>query len=170
LQHQAEVQAVAFSPDGKTMLTGSRDNTARLWETATGKPFGLPLQHQGIVVAVAFGPDGKTVLTGSGDRTARLWETATGKPLGSPLQHHDGVRAVAFSPDGKTVLTGSHDKTARLWHAPRPIEGDPERILLRAQVITGLELDEYGDTRGLDAATWEQRRQRLQELGGPPDN
>jgi hypothetical protein len=76
---------------------------------------------------------------------------------------------VAFSPDGKTVLTGSDDKTARLWRVPRPIEGDPERILLWAQVITGLELDEFGGRRGLDAATWETRRQRLQELGGPPE-
>jgi WD40 repeat protein len=80
------------------------------------------------------------------------------------------VWAVAFSPDGKIVLTGSDDKTARLWNVPRPIEGDPKRILLWAQVITGLELDEYGGTRGLDAPTWEQRRQRLQELGGPPEN
>jgi WD40 repeat protein len=77
------------------------------------------------------------------------------------------VRAVAFSSDGKTMLTGSADKTARLWRVPQPIAGDPERIILWAQVITGLELDEYGGTRGLDAATWEKRRQRLQELGGP---
>jgi WD40 repeat protein len=58
-----------------------------------------------------------------------------------------------FSPDGKTVLTSSADKTTRLWRVPRPIEGDPERIVLWAQVITGLELDESGGTRGLDAAT-----------------
>jgi hypothetical protein len=64
----------------------------------------------------------------------------------------------------------SREAGTRLWHALRPIEGDPERILLWAQVITGLELDEYGGTRGLDAAAWEQRRQRLQELGGPPEN
>jgi WD40 repeat protein len=84
------------------------------------------------------------------------------------LQHLKDVSAAAFSPDGKTVLTGSYDKTARLWRVPKPIEGDPERILLWAQVITGLELDEYGGTRGLDATTWEQRRQSLLELGGPP--
>jgi WD40 repeat protein len=162
--------AVAFSPDGKTVLTGSVDNTARLWETAAGKPLGPPLQHQDLVVAVAFSPDGKTVLTGSIDKTSRLWETVTGKPLGPPLQHQGQVVAVAFSPDGKTVLTGSCDNTARVWHAPSPIEGDPERIILWAQVITGLELDDYGGTRGLDAGTWEQRRQRLQELGGPPES
>jgi hypothetical protein len=51
---------------------------------------------------------------------------------------------------------------------PTPIGGDPHRIVLWVQVITGLELDEYGGTRVLDASEWEQRLQRLQELGGPP--
>ncbi len=59
------VWAVAFSPDGKTVLTGNADKTARLWDVATGRPIGLPLTHQSAVDAVAFSPDGKAVLTGS---------------------------------------------------------------------------------------------------------
>jgi tetratricopeptide (TPR) repeat protein len=106
---------VAFSPDGKTVLTGSEDWTARLWDAATGRPLGLPMTHQSVVGAVAFGPDGRTVLTGSRDRTARLWDAATGRPLGTPMTHQDWVSAVAYSPDGKTVLTGGG--TARLWDA-----------------------------------------------------
>jgi hypothetical protein len=65
-------------------------------------------------------------------------------------------------------LTGSYDKTARLWKVPQPLRGDPERIKLWTQVITGLEVDDLTAVHVLDAATWEQRRQRLQELGGPP--
>ena len=56
---------MAFSPDGKTVLTGSWDGTARLWDAATAQPLGPPMRHQGEVLAVAFSPDGKTVLTGS---------------------------------------------------------------------------------------------------------
>jgi serine/threonine protein kinase len=113
--HPDRIVAAALSPDGRTVLTGSLDKTARLWSAATGKPFGSPLQHEGPVAAVAFSPDGRTVVTGSIDKTARLWSAATGKRLGLPLQHQSTVWAVAFSPDGRTVLTGSADKTARLW-------------------------------------------------------
>ena len=126
--HADAVTCVAFSPDGKTVLTGSDDKTARLWDAATGQPIGQPLTHQGAVMAVAFSPDGKTVLTGSEDKTARLWDAATGQPLGQPMTHQGAVWAVAFSPDGKTVLTGSADGTARLWDAAtgQPI-GQPLR-------------------------------------------
>jgi len=115
--HQDAVWAVAFSPDGKAVLTGSADNTARLWDAATGKPIGQPLAHKGAVNAVAFSPDGKAILTGSADGTARLWDAATGKPIGTRLMHDGRVTAVAFGPDGKAILTGSWDKTARLWDA-----------------------------------------------------
>src|SRR5207237_1149031 len=151
-----------------SLLTGSFDNTARLWEAATGKPLGPPLVHQGPVVAVAFCPDGKTVLTGSRDATARLWDALTGKPLGTPFAHQNWVVSVAVRPDGKTVLTGSEDKTARLWPVPQPLQADPERIEVWVQVITGMELDAGGAVRVLDAEEWHQRKQRLEALGGPP--
>jgi WD40 repeat protein len=117
LAHEGTVRGVAFSPDGQTVLTGSADGRAQLWDVATGQPRGQPLWHDDTVYAVAFSPDGKTVLTGSEDKTARRWDAATGAPLGPPLRHEGRVYAVAFSPDGKTVLTGSDDKTARRWDA-----------------------------------------------------
>ena len=115
--HEGAVLAVAFSPDGQTILTGSADKTARLWDARTGMPLHGPLKHQGEVTALAFSPDGQTVLTGSHDNSARLWDARTGKLLHEPIQHDKRISVVAFSPDGQTVLTGSHDKTARLWDA-----------------------------------------------------
>src|SRR5262249_14611412 len=126
-------------------------------------------EHSGIIEAVAFSPDGKTVLTGGGMGMgqARLWSAADGTAIGQPLKHSLGVEAVAFSPDGKTILTGVV-AAARLWPVPRPIPGEPQRIELWTQVITGMELNELDVIRFLDAKTWQERRRLLRELGGPP--
>jgi hypothetical protein len=107
MQHQGGVNAVAFSPDGEKVVTGSVNNTARLWSAQTGAPLGAPMQHNSDVDAVAFSPDGEKVLTGSGDNTARLWSAQTGSPLGAPMQHNGDVVAVAFSPDGKTIMAAT---------------------------------------------------------------
>src|SRR5262249_37628311 len=73
-RHTESVRTAALSSDGQTVLTGSDDGTARLWDARSGKPLGLPLQHEGPVSAVAFSPDGQSVLTGSFDGTAQLWD------------------------------------------------------------------------------------------------
>jgi WD40 repeat protein len=168
LPHRGGVNSVAFSPDGQTVVTASSDDwTARLWSAATGQAVGQPMPHQGPVYMAAFSPDSQTVLTGSGDGTARLWAAATGKPVGAPLRHEGPVFTVAFSPNGQTVLTGSWNK-AQLWKPPAPVAGDVKRIVCWTQVITGLELDANTVARVLDAAAWQERRQRLDQLGGPP--
>ena len=73
LSHEGPVDAAAFSPDGKIVVTGGDDRTARLWDAATGQPIGQPIRHEGVVTSVAFSPDGKTILTGcSGQDGAAL--------------------------------------------------------------------------------------------------
>jgi len=117
LQHQDAILALAWSPDGTRVLTGSADETARIWDARTGQPIGAPLQHEGDVGVVAWDPHGIFVLTGSHDGTARIWLAGTGQLVGAPLQHQDTVYALAWSPDGTRVLTGSGDDTARIWDA-----------------------------------------------------
>jgi dipeptidyl aminopeptidase/acylaminoacyl peptidase len=108
---------VAFSPDGKTVASGSVDNTVRLWDAATGEERQKLEGHDSWVRAVAFSPDGKTVASGSHDNTVRLWDAATGEERQKLEGHEGGVSMVAFSPDGKTVASGSWDKMVRLWDA-----------------------------------------------------
>jgi WD40 repeat protein/serine/threonine protein kinase/tetratricopeptide (TPR) repeat protein len=134
--HEGAVTRAAFSPDGNTILTGSSDQTARLWDASTGEPVGQPLKHQGPVLALTFSPDGKMVLTGGDDQAARLWNAATGAPIGRPFHHQGAVRAVAFGPDGRTILTGSDDQTARLWDAATGLPvGQPLQHRGKVQVV-----------------------------------
>ena len=160
---------MAFSPDGKTILTGSLDNTARLWDAATGQPRGGAMTHQGPVNAVAFSPDGKTILTGSVDGKARLWDASMGRPIGQPLTHQGAVIAAAFSPDGATVITGCRDGTARFWDvATERLPDDLERVASWVEVLTGLTLDENGSIQILDNAAWLRGREKVKQQGGPP--
>jgi WD40 repeat protein/serine/threonine protein kinase len=117
LVHDGPVLAVAFSSDGRKILTGSPDTTACLWDARTGHVLGLPFQHGGAVRAVAFTADGEKILTGNWDGTAQVWDARMAKPIGSPLKHQRALYVVAFSPDGKHALTGSEDHTARLWNS-----------------------------------------------------
>ena len=113
--HHGLVSTAAFSPDGRQVVTASSDNTARLWEVASGKEIGVLKGHDDRVVSAAFSPDGRQVVTASSDKTARLWEVASRKEIGVLRGHENPVWSAAFSPDGRQVVTASSDKTARLW-------------------------------------------------------
>jgi WD40 repeat protein len=135
LELDDRVWAVAFSPDGQTLLTGIEKGRAEFWDVATGKKELEALRHDKAVYAVAYSPDGRTILTGSEDMTARLWDTATRRPRGEPLLHQGTVYSVAFGPpDGQVILTGSDDGTARLWQTStgqpvgKPLQ-HPARVL-----------------------------------------
>ena len=114
------VTSVAFSPDGKRIVSGSSDNTLRLWDAATGQPIGAPLTgHTDSVNSVAFSPDGKRIVSGSDDKTVRVWDADTGQQIGPRLTgHRDDVRSVVFSPDGTRIVSGSTDETVRVWPGP----------------------------------------------------
>ncbi|GAX44124.1 WD-repeat containing protein [Tolypothrix sp. NIES-4075] len=112
LEHNSEVNNVAFSPDGKTIATASNDNTAKLWNLQ-GDVIAT-LKHNDWVSDVAFSPDGKMVATASRDKTVKLWNLQ-GDVIAT-LKHNHWVENVAFSPDGKTVATASDDYTAKLWN------------------------------------------------------
>ena len=105
--HTGDVLSVAFSPDSRFALSGSSDNTLRLWEVATGKELRSFTGHMGFVTSVAFSPDGRSVLSGSWDKTLSLWEVATGKELRRFGGHAGRIQSVALSPNGRFALSGS---------------------------------------------------------------
>ena len=113
--HDDDVETVAFSPDGKYIVSGSRDNTARIWDVSTGKEI-YQIKFDAWVLCVAFSPNGKYIVAGSQDRTVRVWEAISGKEI-FRLSFDQSVVATAFSPDGKFVVAGSYDKTVRVLDA-----------------------------------------------------
>jgi WD40 repeat protein len=115
--HWGGIQSVMFSFDGRQVLTSSFDNTARLWDVATGDEIRRFQGHLYEVLDAQVSFDGSVVLTGSRDKTARLWDATTGSELRRFDGHTEGVNSVALSQDRAVVLTGSSDKTARLWDA-----------------------------------------------------
>ncbi|KDR68085.1 hypothetical protein GALMADRAFT_1354883 [Galerina marginata CBS 339.88] len=117
--HTGWVTSVAFSTDGRRIVSGSYDQTVRIWDAETGKQVGEPFGGQTACVwSVAFSPDGKRVVSGSDDKTVRIWDAETGKQMGEPFRGHTNfVKSVAFSPDGRHVVSGSNDETVRIWDA-----------------------------------------------------
>ena len=140
------VTALAWSPDGKGVLTGAEDHLLRLWDPETGAEVRRFKGHSGWITSVAFSPDGKRIASGSWDRTLRIWDAVSGALLQTCEGHKGYVTTVCWSPDGTQVLSGSWDGTLRIW--------DPG---------SGKELMQFGDPRGLA----EQADPGQEDLQGP---
>jgi WD40 repeat protein/serine/threonine protein kinase len=113
--HRAEVLAIAASPDGRWIATGSQDGTAILWSSDSEEPQRTLSGHTRGVSSVAFSPDSRRIVTGSWDHTAKVWETADGAPQLTLGGHSAKVFSVGFSADGRRIVTASLDHTAKVW-------------------------------------------------------
>ncbi|MEO2048758.1 MAG: PQQ-binding-like beta-propeller repeat protein [Pirellulales bacterium] len=113
--HTSKISSAIFSPDGKTLATGSADETIRLWDAATGQQQAVLKGHTAAVWSLAYSPDGKTLVSASWDQTVKFWNATNGTELASLKGHEEEILSVAISPDGTTMATGSADWTVRLW-------------------------------------------------------
>lgn len=115
--HTGRVWSVAFSPDGKRIVSGSFDKSLRVWDAVTGKSLMILQGHSDRVWSVAYSPDGKRIISGSYDGTIRVWDAEKGTEIKCLSGHNARIEAVAFSPDGKRIASGSWDKTVKVWNA-----------------------------------------------------
>jgi WD40 repeat protein len=127
--HGLFIFALAFSPNGKTLASGSIDCSVKLWDVATGQEK-RTLQLEQEVHAVTFSPDDKSLAVGTREAfrmrpdracSVSVWDVATGTRRPSELRPGKGVCALAYAPDGRTLAVGCDDEIVRLWdHEPRP--------------------------------------------------
>ena len=117
--HHGEVNSVAFSPDGTCIVSGSHDNTIRIWDAQNGQAVGIPLEgHSDMVFSVAFSPDGTHIVSGSSDKTIQIWDAQNGQAVGIPLEGHRGLALLEVPPPNDTyTVSGTSDNMFQIGDA-----------------------------------------------------
>ena len=115
-EHSNRVNALAWSPDGTRIASGSADNTVQIWDTATGRKLYIYEGHAQEVSTVAWSPDGKLIASAGDGKTVQIWEAATGRDIFAYFGHK-AVNMVAWSPDGKLIASASDDRKVDVWEA-----------------------------------------------------
>jgi WD40 repeat protein len=115
--HGVAVFSVAFSPQGDRIVSGSHDDTIRVWDASNGAELAVLHGHKDSVKSVAFSHRGDRIVSGSKDNTVRVWDASSGAELAVLRGHKSEVASVAFSPEGDRIVSGSCDGTARVWDA-----------------------------------------------------
>jgi WD40 repeat protein len=109
------IGAITFTPDGRTLITGSRDCTIKFFEMPQVAEIRTLKGHGGWVRSLVVSPDGKVLASASDDQTIKLWDVATGRAFRTLKAHAGAVRGLAFSPDGLRLASASWDRTVKLW-------------------------------------------------------
>lgn len=161
LGHEDEVTAIAATPDGRRLVSGSLDGTVMIWDTATTTALLTLRGHLGAVRSVAVTGDGRTIVSGGDDGTVRVWDAATGEELSTWSRHEAAVNSVSVSRDGNMIASGSDDDTARVFDrssgeeftvVPR-FNGSVTAVALSADGSRLVTASRYGTVRIWDART-----------------
>jgi WD40 repeat protein len=134
--HTGPVWCLAWTKDGKTLISGSSDSSIRTWNTTNWQQSAVLLDdHTNIVTALAISPNDRILASASFDNTARLWNLDNGQPISSLFQHAQPVLCVSFSGGGKRLATGCDDNNAYIWDVAAILrKADLDDLLLDPKV------------------------------------
>ncbi|KAL5485795.1 hypothetical protein ACEPAI_6837 [Sanghuangporus weigelae] len=141
--HSSTVFSLAFSQDGKRVVSGDRDRSIAVWDADNGRIIWGPFnEHTSYIMSVIFTPDGKRVISASFDNTIRIWDVGGTDAVSSVFEAHTGwVNSVAFSADGKCLASGSDDRTIRIWGIIRIWDANSGKLRLVLEPL-GMQLSE----------------------------
>ncbi|GCE21360.1 eIF2A-related protein [Dictyobacter kobayashii] len=111
------VSAIAWSPDGRYVATGSWNHSVMVWDARTGEVITTYNGHSEPVDSVAWSPNGQFIASGSWDHTVQVWQAFTGRLIHTYTGHSSEISSVAWSPDGQRIASGSWDHTVQIWQA-----------------------------------------------------
>ena len=117
--HSDKITSTAISSDGRNLISGSWDETARVWDLQSGKNIQRFTGHDDALLCVAVSPVGDLVASAGWDDTIWIWNRITGSPVRALTGHKGSIISLAFSPDGRWLVSGSEDRTARLWEVEK---------------------------------------------------
>ncbi|HSK72972.1 MAG TPA: DUF4365 domain-containing protein, partial [Pyrinomonadaceae bacterium] len=132
--HFGRVFTVTITPDGKQIISGSFDETIRIWDLDSGRCLKTLKGHTSAIWVATITPDGKQIISGSFDDTIRIWDLHSGRCIKTLEGHTAAVLAVTITPDGRQIISGSNDGTIRIWdldsgHCLKTLEGHHGAVL-----------------------------------------
>ncbi len=113
--HQQPVSSIAFSPDGRQLVSSSFDKTIKVWDTNSGKCLKTLLGHRSRIWTVAFHPNGRTIASGGDDNHTKIWDLKRGRCIKTIVGHTNAILSVKLSPDGNYLASGNEDNTIKIW-------------------------------------------------------
>ena len=136
--HDDNVRSIVFSPDGSRLVSGSYDDTIKIWDASVTANSSTPIAtlsgHDDDVNSVAFHPDGSRIASGSNDDTIKIWDATvtanTSTPIATLSEHTRDVNSVAFSPNGSRLASSSFDSTVKIWDASKLDDATPTAPLI----------------------------------------
>jgi hypothetical protein len=164
------IEGLAFTPDGRMLISEANDESARLWNVLSGKTIRVLDHHDGSTAAVSLSPDGAFGASTRGQGRLRLWDTAAGRYVRVIHAHALDITCNTFAPDGRSVLTGGHDMSMRVWDVETGIE--VRRFLMKSPPV-GVACTPDGNTAvtvsGLEGlVTWDLNAPPAEPRGNEP--
>jgi len=148
--HALNATCAVFSPDGRTLASGSLDSTIRLWDLESETCTRVIAEHSSYVIGLAYAPDGRTLASCSADSSIRLWDTRSGECISVITGFEGWVQSVVFGPDGNTLAARSIEGKVRVWRL-----SDRDRRAFREHTADVFDVRFSADGNHLISASWD---------------